>query len=155
MVFYQAGNSNSIVSSTAPQSGGRGPASTSSTSFTAAKTLTESGKKVIGLPESRVEDLAPGLDPKNKKHSISSDQKTLKVRIKVGPGNLSARKNAAIYSGLGLDDSPSSSMDDSPSESEGISHERHDVPFQSPTSILQVRIFQKLQIPLVPNVDIR
>ncbi|GMH25996.1 hypothetical protein Nepgr_027839 [Nepenthes gracilis] len=45
------------------------------------------------------------------------DQKTLKVRIKVGSDNLSMKKNAAIYCGLGLDVSPSSSFDDSPIES--------------------------------------
>lgn len=67
-----------------------------------------------------------------------SDQKTLKVRIKMGTDNLSTQKNAAIYSGLGLDVSPSSSLDDSPSESEGISRDPEDVPFESPTSILQV-----------------
>lgn len=90
------------------------------------------------MPPSRGEGLAPRLDSKHKKPTSVSDQKTLKVRIKVGSDNLSTRKNAAIYSGLGLDDSPSSSLDDSPSESEGISHERPDAPFESPTSILQV-----------------
>lgn len=90
------------------------------------------------MPAARVEEIAPRLDFKNKKPSSASDLKTLKVRIKVGSDNLSTRKNAAIYSGLGLDDSPSSSLDDSPSESEGISHERQDAPFESPTSILQV-----------------
>lgn len=85
-----------------------------------------------------VEEVAPRLDFKGKKPSSASDQKTLKVRIKVGSDNLSTRKNAAIYNGLGLDDSPSSSLDDSPSESEGISHECRDASFESPTSILQV-----------------
>ena len=102
--------------------------------------MSESGKKLIGMPENRVEESAPRLDSKNKKHPSASDQKTLKVRIKVGSDNLSTRKNAAIYSGLGLDDSPSSSLDDSPSESEGLSHERQDIPFESPTSILQVNL---------------
>ena len=90
------------------------------------------------MPAAPVEEIAPRLDFENKKPSSASDQKTLKVRIKVGSDNLSTRKNAAIYSGLGLDDSPSSSLDESPSESEGISHERQDAPFESPTSILQV-----------------
>ncbi|KAG1338629.1 hypothetical protein COCNU_04G009350 [Cocos nucifera] len=60
-----------------------------------------------------------------------SDQKTLKVRIKVGPDNILARNNAAIYSGLGLDMSPSSSLEDSPDVSGGLSPE-------SPWTILQV-----------------
>ncbi|KAI4301365.1 hypothetical protein L6164_034652 [Bauhinia variegata] len=77
-------------------------------------------------------------DSVNTKFNKIPDQKTLKVRIKVGADNLSTRKNAAIYSGLGLDVSPSSSLDDSPSESEGISREPQDAPFESPTSILQI-----------------
>jgi hypothetical protein len=56
----------------------------------------------------------------------------------MGPDDLLTRKNAAIYSGLGLDVSPSSSLDDSPSESEGISRGPLDAPFESPTSILKV-----------------
>ncbi|XP_056170274.1 cysteine-tryptophan domain-containing zinc finger protein 7-like isoform X2 [Syzygium oleosum] len=67
-----------------------------------------------------------------------SDQKTLKVRIKVGADNLSTQKRAAIYSGLGLDVSPTSSLEDSPSESEGMSHGPHDTSFESPTSILRM-----------------
>ncbi|XP_022638753.1 uncharacterized protein LOC106774453 isoform X2 [Vigna radiata var. radiata] len=59
------------------------------------------------------------------------------VPIKMGPDNLSTRKNAAIYSEIGLDVSPSSSLDDSPSESEGISCDPHEAPFESPTIILQ------------------
>ncbi|ESW35075.1 hypothetical protein PHAVU_001G204500 [Phaseolus vulgaris] len=74
----------------------------------------------------------------NKKITSTSDQKTLKVRIKMGPDNLSTRKNAAIYSEIGLDVSPSSSLDDSPSESEGISRGPQEAPFESPTIILQI-----------------
>ncbi|KAL3029912.1 hypothetical protein AAZX31_03G191100 [Glycine max] len=74
----------------------------------------------------------------NKKVNSTSDQKTLKVRIKMGPDSLSTRKNAAIYSEIGLDVSPSSSLDDSPSESEGISRGPQDAPFESPTIILQI-----------------
>ncbi|OIV91295.1 hypothetical protein TanjilG_01826 [Lupinus angustifolius] len=66
------------------------------------------------------------------------DHKTLKVRIKMGPDNLPMRKNAAIYCGLGLDESPSSSLDDSPSGTEGLSREPQDAPLESPISILQI-----------------
>ncbi|PON96624.1 Spastin [Trema orientale] len=137
-LHLEGGHCNSVVSSTAPQSGGRGPTSASSTSLPALKasSINELGKQEVSMPAARAEELAPRLDSKNKKPTSASDQKTLKVRIKVGSDNLSTRKNAAIYSGLGLDDSPSSSLDDSPSESEGISHERP--PFESPTSILQI-----------------
>ncbi|KAK9161507.1 hypothetical protein Syun_007848 [Stephania yunnanensis] len=67
----------------------------------------------------------------------STDQKTLKVRIKMGPDNMS-QKTAALYSGLGLDVSPSSSPEDSPNESGGLSPESRDSPDESPTSILQI-----------------
>lgn len=69
-----------------------------------------------------------------------NDQRTLKVRIKVGSENLSAQKNAELYSGLGLVGSPSSSMDDSPATSEGRYGKILDVPDESPTSILQVML---------------
>ncbi|KAL4642890.1 hypothetical protein ACB092_02G052500 [Castanea dentata] len=66
-----------------------------------------------------------------------TDQRTLKVRIKVGCDN-SERKNAAIYSGLGLDDSPSSSPGDSPVDSRGTSPISRETTDRSPTSIIQV-----------------
>lgn len=65
------------------------------------------------------------------------DQRTLKVRIRVGSENLPTQKNSDIYSGLGLV-SPSSSMDDSPTTSEGQNGELLNMPEESPTSILQV-----------------
>ncbi|KAH6813973.1 hypothetical protein C2S51_022991 [Perilla frutescens var. frutescens] len=72
----------------------------------------------------------------NKKSA--NDHRTLKVRIKVGSENLSAQKNAEIYSGLGLVVSPSSSMDDSPTTSGGQYGKPLNVPEESPTSILQI-----------------
>ncbi|CAO2824492.1 unnamed protein product [Amaranthus hypochondriacus] len=62
------------------------------------------------------------------------DHNTLKFRIKVGSENLSDKKNAEIYSGLGLVVSPTSSPDESPMESEGLSCDD----FESPTRILQM-----------------
>lgn len=66
------------------------------------------------------------------------DQKTLKFRIRVGTDDLSTRRNADIYSGLGLDVSPSSSFDDSPGDSEGLYHGPLENPHESPTSILRI-----------------
>ncbi|KAH7517109.1 hypothetical protein FEM48_Zijuj09G0027500 [Ziziphus jujuba var. spinosa] len=131
--------SNSLVSSSVAQSGGHWPASTSSTSLPALKAPAgnDSGKQEMSMAATCVAESTPRFDSINKRSANVPDQKTLKVRIKVGSDNLSTRKNAAIYSGLGLDDSPTSSLDDSPSESEGISHEPQNVPFESPTSILQ------------------
>ncbi|XP_024981094.1 uncharacterized protein LOC112517912 isoform X2 [Cynara cardunculus var. scolymus] len=67
-----------------------------------------------------------------------SDQKSLKVRIRVGSDNLSDRRNAEIYSGLGLDVSPSSSLEISPVDSDGFFHVPQDGPDESPTSILEM-----------------
>jgi len=70
--------------------------------------------------------------------SEARDQKPLKVRIKVGSDNLSVKKSAAIYTGLGLDGSPSSSFDDSPMEGEELSDGLPINPHESPSQILQV-----------------
>lgn len=66
-----------------------------------------------------------------------TDPRTLRVRIKVG-SNKMARKNTAIYSGLGLDNSPSSSSGNSAEESGGMNLVSRETADESPTSILQV-----------------
>ncbi|KAL4564789.1 hypothetical protein LXL04_028860 [Taraxacum kok-saghyz] len=63
----------------------------------------------------------------SKNETTTSNPRSLKVRIKVGCDK-SARKNAAIYSGLGLS-SPSSSMGNDHEDSDGI-------PLDSPATIL-------------------
>ncbi|GMI80093.1 hypothetical protein HRI_001678600 [Hibiscus trionum] len=68
---------------------------------------------------------------------IPTDQKTLKVRLKVG-SDTKVQKNSAIYSGLGLDDSPSSSLGNSPEESGGTVTASPGTTNESPTKILQV-----------------
>ncbi|XP_021909054.1 LOW QUALITY PROTEIN: uncharacterized protein LOC110823074 [Carica papaya] len=115
-----------------------GPACASSTFVPASKTpsLNDLAKRETCLPSTRVEESAPLHEFVNKKSSNLPDQKSLKVRIKVGSDNLSAQKNAAIYSGLGLDVSPSSSLENGPSESEGMCHEY--ASFESPAKILMV-----------------
>ncbi|RDY01624.1 hypothetical protein CR513_15022, partial [Mucuna pruriens] len=75
-------------------------------------------------------------DCANKSENLT-DQKTLKLRIKV-KSDILAKKNAAIYSGLGLDDSPSSSMENSHEESEDMPHVSREAPEESPTSIIQM-----------------
>ncbi|CAD6222653.1 unnamed protein product [Miscanthus lutarioriparius] len=70
--------------------------------------------------------------------SKSSDQNRLKVRIKVGSDNVVARNNAAIYSGLGLDISSPSSIEDSPDGCGSLSPEVNNVPHESPQTILQI-----------------
>ena len=71
--------------------------------------------------------------------SKSSDQNRFKVRIKVGSDNVLARNNAAIYSGLGLDISSPSSVEDSPAGYRGLSPEFDNVELESPRTILQVK----------------
>lgn len=70
--------------------------------------------------------------------SKCSDQNRLKVRIKVGSDSALARNNAAIYSGLGLDISSPSSIEDSPDGCGSLSPEVNNVPYESPQTILQV-----------------
>ncbi|XVF32727.1 hypothetical protein REPUB_Repub17cG0107800 [Reevesia pubescens] len=94
-------------------------------------------KQEASITSANADELASRGEFVNKKAANLPDQKRLKVRIKVGSDNLSTQKNAAIYSGLGLDVSPSSSLDESPSESEGIYRMTQEPLFESPTSILR------------------
>jgi hypothetical protein len=77
-------------------------------------------------------------DPSNGP-SKSSDQNKFKVRIKVGSDNVLARNNAAIYSGLGLDISSPSSVEESPNGHGSLSPEFSNVQLESPQTILQVK----------------
>ncbi|GMI98800.1 hypothetical protein like AT3G62900 [Hibiscus trionum] len=97
----------------------------------------DSIEQEVSITPADADELAFRLESANKKAAIMLDQKILKVRIKVGSDNLSTQKNAAIYSGLGLDVSPSSSLDESPSGSEGMYRETREPLFESPISILQ------------------
>lgn len=116
------------------------PTSTSSTSLPVLKAPSKkaSFKLDIGTPSTLAEEVTPRYESENQRLTDLSDQKTLKVRLKVSSDSLSTIKNAEIYSGLGLDVSPSSSLNESPSESEGMSVEPQDMPFESPTTILEV-----------------
>ena len=74
-----------------------------------------------------------GTDKINNK---GNDNNLLKVRIKVGSGNVLLRPLAAIYSDMGLDYSPSSSPEGSPGTSGGISSAAS--PVDSPMVAFQV-----------------
>ncbi|XP_021675068.2 cysteine-tryptophan domain-containing zinc finger protein 7 isoform X3 [Hevea brasiliensis] len=132
----------SVSSSTVPQSVRLEPASSSATSLTASKASSSIIVSVIqeaGLSATNIaKEHALRHESVNRKSVNLPDRKMFKVRIKVGSDNLSTQKNAAIYSGLGLDVSPSSSLDDSPSGSEGMSHGPQDSPFKSPAHILRI-----------------
>lgn len=72
-----------------------------------------------------------------KKSVNASDQRILKVRIKVGSDKVSTQKNADIYNGLGLVVSPSSLLDESQATSKQPSRILLDLQEGSPISILQ------------------
>lgn len=146
MQYKQGGQGDSVDNSTATQSLRLEPCSVNSSRPLAPKLPSTDG--VINQEKCFTPTCADAFTSKyesvNRKSSSISDQKTLKVRIKMGTDNLSTQKNAAIYSGLGLDVSPSSSLDDSPSESEEISRGPNVVSVESPSSILQVNYFRTI-----------
>ncbi|KAI9119425.1 hypothetical protein K1719_010100 [Acacia pycnantha] len=152
-VRLEGGQGDSVDYSSATHPFKHGSSSVNSSRALAAKLPSTDGgiNQENCLTPTCAEALTSKYESINKKSSSITDQKTLKVRIKMGTDNLSTQKNAAIYSGLGLDVSPSSSLDDSPSESEEISRGPHDVSFESPTSILQ--IMSSLPMPLSPLSD--
>ncbi|KAK4777167.1 hypothetical protein SAY86_005855 [Trapa natans] len=90
-------------------------------------------------PLRTVEDENSCKSANRKPYSSIPDQKMLKVRIKLGSSNNNMIHNkAAIYSGLGLDASPSPLLDGSPSGSEGMSCGPIPICFDSPTNIIQI-----------------
>ncbi|RDX82563.1 hypothetical protein CR513_36627, partial [Mucuna pruriens] len=114
-------------------------ASNSSHSFRGVRetSVNDSVKKEQGISSSDIDERCTLKDDTTKRTGNSTDQRTLKFRIKVKP-NILAQKNAEIYSGLGLDNSPSSSMENSPEESEGTPPISQENAEDSPTGIIQV-----------------
>ncbi|KAJ9154479.1 hypothetical protein P3X46_027806 [Hevea brasiliensis] len=94
-------------------------------------------KQDSSFSSARVSQKSNLKDGNSKKSGNLSDQRTLKVRIKVGPDSM-ARKKSAIYSGLGFDNSPSSLLENSPEESDGMLPVSPQVADESPTRILQI-----------------
>lgn len=79
-------------------------------------------------PSTDDEESVAGSDSLDSSFS-GSDSKSLKLQSKVCLNNDLPRENAVIYSGLGLDISSPSSMEESPDSNE---------PYESPRTILQV-----------------
>ncbi|KAJ7980245.1 CW-type zinc-finger protein [Quillaja saponaria] len=92
----------------------------------------DSVKQDISAPSNLVAEKCPLKDDNTNGLGNFTDRSRLKVRLKVKSNNI-AQKNAAIYSGLGLEDSPSSSLGNSLEESGGAPP----VSQASPTSIIQ------------------
>ncbi|GAB4851261.1 hypothetical protein Ancab_030557 [Ancistrocladus abbreviatus] len=95
-----------------------------------------SAKRVLSLKSAQaLGKLHVQPETANKSASFT-DQRKLKVRIKVGSDEL-MRKTATIYSGLGLDISPSSSGS-SAEENASLPPASQVIPDESPASILQI-----------------
>ncbi|KAH0638092.1 uncharacterized protein [Solanum tuberosum] len=133
----EGGRQTTLGSSSTSLSGKFAASSARSAAVSALKAPQFKGETNSAQPTTRAED-SNSKGQKVKKQRNASDPKSLKLRIKVGPQNLSTQKNAEIYSGLGLDVSPSSSLDGSPINSEGVSRDLQVSPDESPTSILQI-----------------
>ncbi|KAJ9700066.1 hypothetical protein PVL29_005751 [Vitis rotundifolia] len=93
-------------------------------------------KQDLFLPSAPVMEMSPSKHGTSNKLVNPTGRRVPKVRIKVGSVN-AEKKNAEIYSGLGLDNSPSSSLGNSPDESGGMPLESQTLQ-ESPTSILQI-----------------
>ncbi|GFY98736.1 CW-type zinc finger [Actinidia rufa] len=138
-VIIQGWHHNPIIPSNASLSAKHGPSSASSALLSSLRTsLNDSSKGDVRMSSAHCADESTLRCELLKNCAQPSDQKTIKVRIKVGSDNFSTQKNADIYSGLGLDISPSSSLDGSPTDSEGFSHGPLGAPDESPTSILEI-----------------
>ncbi|KVI12516.1 Zinc finger, CW-type [Cynara cardunculus var. scolymus] len=136
----EGGRQNSVSISNASQSTRHGPVSASGPSVPAPRGPPMIGKmKQEGHVSSAKagDKFASNGQPPVNNFANASDHKSLKVRIRVGSDNLTTRKNAEIYSGLGLDVSPSSSLEASPVDSDDFCHVPRDSPCDgSPTSRL-------------------
>ncbi|XP_028078952.1 uncharacterized protein LOC114280768 isoform X2 [Camellia sinensis] len=130
---------NSVVPSSASLSARHGLSSTNAALLHSLRSSNNDlSKRDIGMSSAHCAEESSSRCELAKNCAQPSDQKTLKVQIKVGSDNLSTQKNAEIYTGLGLNISPSSSLNESPTDSEGFSHKLLDAPEESPTSILQI-----------------
>ncbi|XP_027338643.1 uncharacterized protein LOC113852537 [Abrus precatorius] len=101
-----------------------------------ATSVNELVEKDRGISSSDIAERCTLKDDTTKKTGNSTDQRTLKFRIKM-KSTILAQKNAEIYSGLGLDNSPSSSMGNSPVESEGMQPVSQENAEDSPIGIVQ------------------
>ncbi|XP_052205360.1 cysteine-tryptophan domain-containing zinc finger protein 7 isoform X2 [Diospyros lotus] len=137
-LHLEADHLSSVVPSSASLSVRHPQASATAALLPLIRDSVDGSAKRVGVSSIHCTEESTSRSEPGRNYAPSSDQKTLKFRIKVGPDNLPTRKNAEIYSGLGLDISPSSSLDDSPTDTDGLSQEPQDVVDESPTSILQI-----------------
>ncbi|XP_054806184.1 LOW QUALITY PROTEIN: cysteine-tryptophan domain-containing zinc finger protein 7-like [Prosopis cineraria] len=134
----KAASNNSTAPSHVPPSTRRGSAPCSTNSLQNARTFSvdDSTNKGVGISSNIGAERCSLNDDSTHKSGKSTEQRTLKFRIKMKYDNL-AQKNAAIYSGLGLDISPSSSMENSPVETAGMPPVSQQIGEESPAGIIQ------------------
>ncbi|KAJ0449867.1 putative transcription factor & chromatin remodeling CW-Zn family [Helianthus annuus] len=133
----EGGNQNSVSHSNASQPIRNGSASFSGISGSAPRKSKSKSKSNSKLKQEV--NTSRGKKSKSVSNSANdSDQKSLKVRNEVGSDHMLSKRNAEIYSGLGLDMSPSSSSEAGPVNSEWFFHGPQDGPDESPTSILEM-----------------
>ncbi|KAK7348224.1 hypothetical protein VNO80_22774 [Phaseolus coccineus] len=94
-------------------------------------------EKNTGISSNRITGKSSLKEDCANKSGKLTDQRTGMLQIKMKSDSL-AKNNAAIYSGLGLDDSPSSSTENSQKESEDMPHVSQDMPEESSSRIVQV-----------------
>lgn len=86
---------------------------------------------------------------------IGSEQKARKIRIKLNSNKSLPRNTAAIYSGLGLDISPSTSAEDNLDETAGALVPEV-LPDESPRAILEVKFYPVRDIVVKPcTIDLK
>lgn len=95
-----------------------------------------SGRVDSCLPVTKVTNSCPSKGEASGRSGSPMNSGLLKFRIKVGSDS-TGLKNAAIYSGLGLDDSPLSSSENSSDLSEGMLPISQSAPDESPSKIIQ------------------
>ncbi|KAI4345443.1 hypothetical protein L6164_012567 [Bauhinia variegata] len=137
-ICMEADSRNSKGPPNAPPSIRHGAAFCSAHSFQnlGLHSVDDSMKQDIGISSYGMTEICPSKDDRTKKSGCSTDQRRLKFRIKVNSDKL-ALKNAAIYSGLGLDNSPSSSMGNSNEEGGGMPPVSRDIDDESLTGIIK------------------
>lgn len=98
-----------------------------------------SGRVESCLPATKVTNSCPSKGEASGRLGSPMNSGSLKFRIKVGSDSVGL-KNAAIYSGLGLEDSPLSSSLNSSDLSEGMLPLSQGPPDESPSKIIQVTV---------------
>lgn len=137
-VTIQGATQNLKASSSAPPTARLGTASSAQLSHNSRVPPRDiSVKQDSCVPSTQVAERCSLKDETLNKSGNPTDLRTLKVRIKMNSDN-TARKNVAIYSGLGLN-SPSSSLENSPEESGDMPPPSQVTVDESPTNIVQVR----------------